>query len=115
MMYFEQDTFAEACRKADFKHEQQFGRPAEAPDIPIVADKGVPSAGALQRIYELHKAGRGIPVSVLHAAEWLYFQQAKDPARFGAWMLERTQPEREAIAAHLRAKEESSKAKEAAE
>jgi len=87
-------SFARLCRKAD----AAIGPRQELEDIPIVARHGVPSAEALQRVYE-----RGLkrPAASTVAAAW-YLARCGDAVRLESWLMEHPPQERVAIIAELR-------------
>jgi hypothetical protein len=90
----DRSTWKIACEKADREYARKHDRPAELPDIPIVAQHGVPSAAALQREYERAIARREaerLPKSTLDAIDFLLEQN--DTPRLEAFIAGRSQAE----------------------
>jgi hypothetical protein len=93
-------SFARACRAADAAIAD---RPMLEP-IPIVAQHGVPSASALQRMYERAVAQRralyGPTRATLKAAA--YLARSGDAKRFERWLMTHSPQEQAAMLAYLR-------------
>jgi hypothetical protein len=78
----------------------------ELQDIPLVSEHCVPSAQALQRVYERsfarQRASYGLAKSTNNAADYLI--QQGDPKRLEAWLMQHGKQERAAIVAYIDAK-----------
>jgi hypothetical protein len=103
-------TFACAYREADAQRRRQTRQPEKLARIPLVDQDGgrnVPSAAALQRVYEdtiaKQRAEHGPAASTLMAADFLF--RLGDPKRLCAWLAGHSAAEREAIRQYLKKKD----------
>lgn len=92
-------TFLEACARAD----AAAGPRQDPAPIPSVKQHGVPSARALQRLYEQaiqrRRDQHGAARSTLATGAFL---ACTDSARFEIWLMPHAPTERAAVIAHLR-------------
>jgi hypothetical protein len=101
-------TFARACREADAQRRQQ-NQPGKIIRFPRVEQDGVrtvPSAAALQRVYEdtiaKQRAEHGPAASTLMAADFLF--KLGDRKRLKQWLAGRSAEEKRQLYEYLKKK-----------